>query len=69
MDDLISSEVHYLSDGPVDTLGHALLEQGLRDVAHGVEDGAHEVIVVARLQHHLHVSLWTVGELSNIFLK
>ncbi len=47
----------YLGDGPVDALGHALLEQGLGNVALRVDDGAHKIVVVARLQHHLNVTL------------
>ena len=47
----------YLRDGPVNTLGHALLEQSLGNVAQGMDDGADKAVIAARLQHHLHVAL------------
>ena len=47
----------YLRDGPVNTLGHALLEQSLGNIAQGMDDGADKAVVAARLQHHLHVAL------------
>ena len=53
----------HLSNTPVDTLGHALLQQGLGDVAGGVDDAAHQGgvlvhgVVAVRLQDHLDVPL------------
>ena len=51
------ADLNYLRDGPVDALGHALLEQSLSNVAGRVDDGANKVVVAARLQDHLHLTL------------